>query len=61
MRHLEKRIAAVEGRDSNSNPTQFVWRNLGETPDEAITRTGGTLKDDVTVIGWHEQAEKSQS
>ncbi len=59
MHHLEKRIAAVEGRDRN--PTQFVWRNLGETPDEAVTRTGGTLKDDVTVIGWHEQAEKSQS
>ena len=56
MHHLEKRIAAVE--TWNKKPTWFVWRNSGETPDEAVARVGGGLGYVVTVIGWLEPVEK---
>ena len=39
MRYLEKRIAVLESRDKN--PAWFVWRNSGETIDEAVARVGG--------------------
>lgn len=55
MHQLERRIAAAERRGKIA--TRFVWRNLGETPNEAITKIGGALVDDVTVIGWLDQAE----
>ena len=55
MHHLEKRISILESR--NRNPTQFVWRNLGETPDEAITRTGAS-GEDVMIISWHDKPKK---
>jgi len=50
MHHLEKRVAAVESW--NKKPTWFVWRNSGETPDQAITRTGAS-GEDVMIISWH--------
>ena len=55
MRHLEKRIAALESK--YKRPTQYVWRNLGETPDEAITRTGAS-GEDVMIISWHDEPRK---
>jgi hypothetical protein len=55
MRYLEKRIAVLESRDMN--PAWFVWRNSGETIDEAVARVGGGLGYVVTVIGWLDQAE----
>ena len=57
MHHLEKRIAAVESR--NKNPTRFVWRNSGETPDEANTRTGASGED--VIISWHDVTRKYRS
>ena len=41
MRYLEKRIAVLESRDKN--PAWFVWRNSGETIDEAVARVGGGI------------------
>lgn len=55
MRHLEKRITAVESRDRT--PTKFVWRNSDETPDEAITRTRVSA-DDLMIISWHDEPKK---
>ena len=56
MRYLEKRIAVLESRDKN--PAWFVWRNSGETIDEAVARVGGGLGYVVTVMGWLEPVEK---
>lgn len=55
MHHLKRRIAALESRDRIA--TRFVWRNSGETPDKAISKIERVLEDDVTVIGWRDQAE----
>ena len=55
MHHLEKRIAAVESW--NKKPTWFVWRNSGETPDEAIIRIGAS-GEDVMIIRWHVEQSK---
>ena len=55
MHQLEKRIAAVESRNKNS--TRFVWRNSGETPDEAIIRIGAS-GEYVMIISWHDEARK---
>lgn len=50
MRHLERRISALESKDRES--IRFIWRNAGETSDEAISRVSGILVNFVTVIGW---------
>lgn len=55
MRYLEKRIAVLESRDKN--PAWFVWRNSGETPDEAIIRIG-VSGEDVIIISWHDETRK---
>ena len=55
MHHLEKRISILESR--NRNPTQFVWRNSGETPEEAIIRIGAS-GEDVMIISWHDESRK---
>lgn len=55
MHHLEKRIFILESIDRN--PIQFVWRNLGETPDEAITSAGAS-EEDMIIISRHEGPRK---
>jgi len=52
MQTLERRIAALETRDTQ--PYQWVWRNAGETDADAKARAGIVPGDKVIIFSWRE-------
>ena len=52
MQALEKRIAALESKDTR--PYRWVWRNVGESEASAQARAGIAAGDNVIIFSWRE-------
>ena len=52
MQALEKRVAALESKDTR--PYRWVWRNVGESEAAAKARAGMVAGDNVIIFSWTE-------
>ena len=50
MHPLEKRVAALESKDTR--PYRWCWRNVGESDTDAQARAGIVAGDNVIIFSW---------
>jgi hypothetical protein len=56
LRDIGRRLDQLEALTESTDRAHYIWRQTGETAEQAIER-GGMLGRNVVVIGWEEPAK----
>jgi hypothetical protein len=56
MRDIRRRLHRLEALTQDTGRSHYIWRDMGETAEQAIERTGMQGRR-VVVIGWNDEGE----
>ena len=56
LQNVARRLDRLEALTQNTGRSHYIWREMGETIEQAIERTGMQGRQ-VVVIGWNDEGE----